>query len=80
MGKKDRRNLAAAATTEIARGKVGGYYIDQKIIRHGKIDDMNLDQLYERMRTIKEKNEKLIEAKKLLNSTSESDSDNKTSQ
>ena len=36
MGKKDNRNLAAAATTEIARGKVGGYYIDQKIIRHGK--------------------------------------------
>ena len=79
-GKKDNRNLAAAATTEIARGKVAGYYIDQKIIRHGKIDDMNLDQLYERMRTIKEKNEKVIEAKKLLNSTSESDSDNKTSQ
>ena len=78
--KKDNRNLAAAATTEIARGKVAGYYIDQKIIRHGKIDDLNLDQLYERMRTIKEKNEKVIEAKKLLNSTSESDSDNKTSQ
>jgi len=79
-GKKDNRNLAAAATTEIARGKVAGYYIDQKIVRHGKIDDLNLDQLYERMRTIKEKNEKVIEAKKLLNSTSESDSNNKTSQ
>ena len=79
-GKKDNRNLAAAATTEIARGKVAGYYIDQKIVRHGKIDDLNLDQLYERMRTIKEKNEKVLEAKKLLNSTSESDSDNKTSQ
>ena len=65
-GKKDNRNLAAAATTEIARGKVAGYYIDQKIIRHGKIDDLNLDQLYERMRTIKQKNEKVIEAKKLL--------------
>ena len=70
-GKKDNRNLAAAATTEIARGKVAGYYIDQKIIRHGKIDDMNLDQLYDRMRTIKEKNEKLLEAKKLLKSTEE---------
>ena len=79
-GKKDNRNLAAAATTEIARGKVAGYYIDQKIIRHGKIDDMNLDQLYERMRTIKEKNEKLIEAKKLLNSNEESTSEHKTSQ
>ena len=66
QAKKDSRNLAAAATTEIARGKVSGYYIDQKIIRHGKIDDLNLDQLYERMRTIKQKNEKVLEAKKLL--------------
>ena len=65
-GKKDNKNLAAAATTEIARGKVGGYYIDQKIIRHGKIDDLNLDQLYERMKTIKHKNEKVIKAKELL--------------
>ena len=76
-GKKGNRNLAAAATTEIARGKVGGYYIDQKIIRHGKIDDMNLDQLYERMRTIKEKNEKLLEAKKLLKTNEESKSESK---
>ena len=65
-GKVDNRNLAAAATTEIASGKVAGYYIDQKIIRHGKIDDLNLDQLYERMKTIKQKNEKVIAAKKLL--------------
>ena len=79
-GKKDNRNLAAAATTEIARGKVAGYYIDQKIIRHGKIDDLNLDQLYERMRTIKEKNEKVLEAKKLLESNEESKSESKTSQ
>jgi phage terminase small subunit len=58
-GKKDNKNLAAAATTEIARGKAAGFYIDQKIIRHGNIDDMNLDQLYARMKTIKEKNEKI---------------------
>ena len=76
-GKKDDRNLAAAATTEIARGKVAGYYIDQKIIRHGRIDDMNLDQLYDRMKTIKERNEKLIEAKKALASSEESDSNSK---
>ena len=76
-GKKDNRNLAAAATTEIARGKVGGYYIDQKIIRHGKIDDLNLDQLYERMKTIKEKNEKVLEAKQLLESSEESESERK---
>ena len=70
MGKKDRRNLAAAATTEIARGKVGGYYIDQKIVRHGKIDDMNLDQLYDRMRTIREKNERMSKAKEFLDKSS----------
>ena len=70
MGKKDRRNLAAAATTEIARGKAAGFYIDQKIVRHGKIDDLNLDQLYERMRTIKEKNERLLKAKEFLNKSS----------
>jgi phage terminase small subunit len=75
--KKDNRNLAAAATTEIARGKVAGYYIDQKIIRHGKIDDLNLDQLYERMRTIKEKNEKVLKAKELLNPSEESESASK---
>ena len=66
QGKKDSRNLAAAATTEIARGKVGGYYIDQKIIRHGNIDDLNLDQLYDKMKTIKKKNQKVLEAKELL--------------
>ena len=77
-GKKDSKNLAAAATTEIARGKAAGFYIDQKIVRHGKIDDMNLDQLYERMRTIKEKNERLLKAKEFLSkSTSESDSNSK---
>ena len=79
-GKKDNRNLAAAATTEIARGKVAGYYIDQKIIRHGKIDDLNLDQLYERMKTIKEKNEKVLEAKKLLESSEESKTKHKSQQ
>ena len=76
-GKKDNKNLAAAATTEIARGKAAGFYIDQKIIRHGSIDDMNLDQLYERMKVIKEKNERIMEAKQLLKSNEESDSDNK---
>ena len=35
---------------------------------------MNLDQLYARMKTIKEKNIQLMEAKKLLASTEESES------
>jgi phage terminase small subunit len=81
MAKKDRRNLAAAATTEIARGKVGGFYVDQKIVRHGKIDDMNLAQLFEKMKTIRERNERMEKAKKFLDeASSESKSGHKTSQ
>ena len=81
MAKKDSRNLAAAATTEIARGKVGGYYVDQKIVRHGKIDDMNLAQLFEKMKTIRERNERMEKAKKFLDeASSESKSGHKTSQ
>ena len=58
---------------------MAGYYIDQKIIRHGKIDDLNLDQLYERMKTIKEKNERILKAKEFLaeESSEESGSDYK---
>jgi len=66
QGKKDSKNLAAAATTEIARGKAAGFYVDQKLIRHGKIEDMNLNELYDRMKTIKERNERILEAKQLL--------------
>ena len=78
QGKKDSRNLASAATTEIARGKVAGYYIDQKVIRHGNIDNMNLDQLYEKMRNITEKNERIIKAKEALaRASAESESESK---
>ena len=66
QGKKDSRNLASAATTEIARGKAAGYYINQKVIRHANIDDMNLSELYDKMRSIKEKNERLLKAKEAL--------------
>ena len=38
---------------------------------------MNLDQLYERMKVIKEKNERIMEAKQLLKSNDESSSDSK---
>ena len=66
QGKKDGRNLAAAATTEIARGKAAGFYIDQKLIRHGKIEDMNLNELYDKMKTIKERKERILDAQQLL--------------
>ena len=81
MAKKARRNLAAAATTEIARGKVGGFYVDQKIVRHGKIDDMNLAQLFDKMKTIRERNERMAKAKEFLDKASgESKSESKSQQ
>ena len=50
-------------------------------MRHGKIDDKNLDQLYERMRTIKEKNERLLKAKEFLaKSNEELTTENKSKQ
>ena len=45
-----------AGQMEIARGKVAGYYIERKAILSNKsIDEMGLDELYERMRSIKKK-------------------------
>jgi hypothetical protein len=39
-------------------------------VRHGQIDEMNLDQLYDRMRTIREKNERMSKAKAFLDKSS----------
>jgi hypothetical protein len=46
-----------ALQSEIARGKVAGYYIERKaILNNPTIDNMNLDQLYQRMRDIEKRN------------------------
>ena len=46
-----------AGQMEIARGKVAGYYIERKaILNNPSIDNMSLDQLYQRMRDIKKRN------------------------
>ena len=43
-----------ALQSEIARGKVAGYYIERKaILNNPTIENMDLDQLYQRMRDIK---------------------------
>ena len=46
-----------ALQSEIARGKVAGYYIERKaILNNPSIDNMSLEQLYQRMRDIKKRN------------------------
>ena len=53
---EENKMYGIALQSEIARGKVAGYYIERKAILSNKsIDEMNLPELYERMRSIKEK-------------------------
>ena len=53
-----------AGQMEIARGKVAGYYIERKaILNNPTIDNMNLEQLYQRMRDIKKRNRHLVNVK-----------------
>jgi hypothetical protein len=43
---------SAAVNAEVARGKAAGLYIEQKIIRTGKLDDLSEDELEKRMKEI----------------------------
>ena len=43
---------SAAVTAEVARGKAAGLYIEQKIIRTGKLDDLSAEELETRMKVI----------------------------
>ena len=43
---------SAAVNAEVARGKAAGLYIEQKIIRTGKIDDLSEPELEARMKEI----------------------------
>ena len=43
---------SAAVNAEVARGKAAGLYIEQKIIRTGKIDDLTRDELERRMKKV----------------------------
>jgi len=43
---------SAAVNAEVARGKAAGLYIEQKIIRTGKLEDLTTEELEARMKTI----------------------------
>ena len=45
-------SFSAAVNAETNRGKAGGLYIDRKIIKHGKLEDMSEEQLEQKMRQI----------------------------
>jgi len=43
---------SAAINAEVARGKAAGLYIEQKIIRTGKLEDLSTEELESRMKQI----------------------------
>ena len=60
------------------RGKIMGYYIERKAILTNKsIDEMSLPELYEKMRSIKNKHRHWDEKKKAMEKTKEEKIDEK---
>ena len=52
---------SAAVNAEVARGKAAGLYIEQKIIRTGKLDDLSAEELETRMKDIIDQNSPILE-------------------
>ena len=55
------KSWSAAVNAEVARGKAAGLYIEQKIIKHGKLEDLTEKELEQRMQTIIEENKVLLQ-------------------
>ncbi len=53
--------FSAAGNMEVARGKVAGYYIDRKMIKTGKIDELDRDQLMAKLEKIVTDHSKIID-------------------
>jgi len=49
---RDKKAWSAAVNAEVARGKAAGLYIEQKIIRTGKLEDLTTEELELRMKQI----------------------------
>ena len=49
-----KNSFSAAVNAETNRGKAGGLYIDRKIIKHGKLEDMTVEQLKAKMKQIED--------------------------
>lgn len=52
---------SAAINAEVARGKAAGLYVEQKIIRTGKLEDLSAEQLESRMKQIMEEYSPILE-------------------
>ena len=64
-------SYSAAVQAEVARGKAAGLYVEQKIIKHGKLDQLTEEELDEKigelMREMKIVDGELIDDAKKIN-------------
>ena len=84
---RESKAWSAAVNAEVARGKAAGFYVEQKIIRTGKLEDLTAEQLETRMKEIINEYspilegvvlddlKKVVKNKKVNYSSSESSSD-----
>jgi len=56
-------SFSSAVNAEVARGKAAGLYIEQKIIKTGKLEDLTERELEERMKQIIEEYSPILDAK-----------------
>ena len=49
---RDKKAWSAAVNAEVARGKAAGLYVEQKIIRTGKLEDLSAEELESRLKQI----------------------------
>ena len=54
-------SFSSAVNAETNRGKAAGLYIDRKIIKTGKLDDMSLEELEARMKKIEDDYSQIID-------------------
>ena len=76
-----KNSFSAAVNAETNRGKAGGLYIDRKIIKHGKLEDMTEEQLEMKMAQIEEDyasllNDKVVDAEVIEDKSASSESSN----
>jgi phage terminase small subunit len=62
---------SAAVNAEVARGKAGGLYVEQKIIRTGKLEDLSSEELEARMKEILDEYSPILEGVEVTDLTNE---------
>ena len=45
---------------EVARGKAGGLYVDQKLVMTGNIDNLSADEIKDKLKKILDDNKEII--------------------